>query len=188
LTSEFSHRLRDTLLTECWSFWKANRKGRAVPLRRDIDPVLMPRIIIPHLFLYERATDGRFRCRLFGSHLAAMFARDATGRYLDELLPSEKREARLALFAAVLDRETPAVYTGRLVEGARTWVSFRRLLLPVSADGAKADLVFGMAVFPVMSGIPLVPTGEEGIDVQAFAMESDLATGTYANGGQAGSA
>jgi len=161
---------------DCWAFWQSRRRENAIPVRRDIDPIDMPLRILPNLFIYERNADGRFRCRLFGSELCAKFAEDATGRYLDEMLPDNARAKRLEIFSTVLDQRRPGVYVGRLVATRREWLSFRRLLLPVSSDGSAADLIFGMVIFPsVREGEPFDAHASEKVNIVAYATDADLA-------------
>jgi hypothetical protein len=176
MSSEFQHWLQGTQLEDCWRFWQSRRGENAIPIRRDIDPLNMPLRILPNLFIYERTPDARFRCRLFGSELCAKFAEDATGRYLDDMLPSNARAKRLEIFSTVLDQRRPAVYIGRLVATKREWLSFRRLLLPVSSDGAVADLIFGMVVFPsVREGESFDAHASEKVSAVAYATDEDLA-------------
>jgi hypothetical protein len=175
MNSDFQHWLGGTPLMDCWAFWRSRRRENAIPVRRDIDPIDMPRRILPNLFMYERDADARFRCRLFGSELCAKFAEDATGRYLDELLPADARTRRLEIFSQVLDQQRPALYIGRLVATRREWLSFRRLLLPVSSDGAGADLLFGMVIFPsVREGEPFDAKASEKVSIVAYAADEDL--------------
>ena len=161
---------------DCWTYWRSRRRENAIPLRRDIDPIEMPLRILPNLFIYEREVDDRFRCRLFGSELCAKFAEDATGRYLDQMLPDGARARRLEIFSTVLDQQRPTIYVGRLVATRREWLSFRRLLLPVSSNGHAADLLFGMVIFPsVREGEPFDAKASEKVSTVAHASDEDLA-------------
>jgi len=143
----FSARLAGTGLRDCFDFWRDRRMGRRPPLKRAIDPVDMPARILPNLFLYEAIGD-RFHCRLAGTEIGAAFHRDPTGHYLDELVVPAAVSSRTRLFRGVLERERPVVYGGHLAEGPKKWMQFIRLLLPVSKTGERADIVFGMIVFP----------------------------------------
>jgi len=139
--------LRGTPLEECLNFWRRQRQPGAVPLKAAIDPVEMPRRIMPNLFIYQQTQDGRFRCRLAGTEICRVFRHNPTGLYLDGLVMPGALASRQRLFAAVIEQEMPVVYGGRLVHSEQSFVRFRRLLLPVSATGERADHVFGMVVF-----------------------------------------
>ena len=142
----FDH-LGITGLRACFEFWRGCRQGDCVPLKARIDPVAMPRHILPNLFIYE-LIDRRFRCRLAGTEIAAAVDKDPTGRYLDEMASAPAVERRIRLFTGVIERAIPVVYGGQLPRADRNALFFKRLLLPVSTNGASVDIVFGMAIFP----------------------------------------
>src|SRR5258707_11609367 len=119
MIQDFAGLIKNTLLAECWVFWRSCRHGRSVPLKAYLDPVAMPRRILPHLFLYDRTSDGRFRCRLAGTGVCEMYHSDPTGKYLDDMIPSPARESRIRLFRSVLDQERPIAYEGHIAEPGR---------------------------------------------------------------------
>jgi hypothetical protein len=146
-TPQFLDVLRGTALEECLNFWRDRRQANDVPLKAAIDPVEMPRHILSNLFIYQQMADGRFRCRLAGTEICRVFGHNPTGLYLDDLVVPSAAPSRQRLFSRVLERRTPVVYGGRLVHSEHSWVRFRRLLLPVSANGERPDHVFGMVIF-----------------------------------------
>jgi hypothetical protein len=146
--SDFAARLVNSPLSLCFQFWRESRVDGRVPLKSTIDPVRMPRRILPFLFIYEMI-GGRFRCRLAGTEIAAAFQRDPTGKFLDELaLPPDGLANRTRLFTEVVTTGVPVIYGGHLSEGLNTWMRFQRLLLPISRTGAATDILFGMVIFP----------------------------------------
>jgi hypothetical protein len=178
MIQNFASLTKDTLLAECWAFWRSCRHGRPVPLKAYLDPVEMPRRILPHLFLYERTSNGRFRCRLAGTGVCEMFHDEPTGKYLDDLIPPPAQESRLRLFRAVLDQARPIAFEGRLGEPGREWIPFVRLLLPISSDGVATDIVFGMVIFRNPSRFPKLVSPELGsLGAIRFATDDDLAEG-----------
>lgn len=136
-------------LRDCFDFWRGCRDGERAPLKTRIDPVQMPVKILPNLFIYE-TIEGRYRCRLAGTEIVTVFHDDPTGRYLDELVSPAAVAGRTRLYDGVVRSGLPVVYGGSLApaSGSPSWVSFRRLLLPVSTTGTSIDIVFGMVVFP----------------------------------------
>jgi hypothetical protein len=175
--TEFLAMLGGTPLEDCFAFWLSRRNGRPVPHKAAIDPVLMPQRIIPHLFLYEHTNDGRFRCRLAGTAVCAAFQNDPTGRYLDEMILPDMFESRARLFRGVVERAVPVAYSGNVAEAGRTWIKFRRLMMPITIGGERADGIFGMVVFPGFeprrSSPKLVDQGMP--EVEAWAEAEDLA-------------
>lgn len=175
--SDFRAVLRGTPLEDCFEFWRSVRVDGAVPPKSRIDPVAMPRHIIPYLFLHERTPDGRFRCRLSGTALCAAFQVDVTGRHLDEMLPPETLPSRVRLFQGVIDRETPVVFTGNVSEADRNWIKFCRLMMPISISGQGTDGIFGMVIFPEIDLRKLgrLPLQYSLPQVEAWASPDDLA-------------
>ena len=66
----FLDHLGVTGLRACFEFWRDCRQGDCAPLKARIDPVAMPRHILPNLFIYE-LVGCRFRCRLAGTEFVA---------------------------------------------------------------------------------------------------------------------
>lgn len=146
--SDFQALLDGTPLADCFEFWRSRRAGLAVPAKSTIDPVVMPVHIIPFLFLYERTPENRFRCRLAGTAVCSAFQNDPTGRYLDEMILPTVRSSRIRLFEGVVERALPVAYSGNVAEPGRTWIKFRRLMMPIAIKGTEADGIFGMVIFP----------------------------------------
>lgn len=70
----------DRILLNLASYWAAKR-GLPLPQRRDIDPLDMPRSLLPHLALVEPVEGGPVvRFRLIGTELVQRYGRDATGK------------------------------------------------------------------------------------------------------------
>jgi len=174
--SDFRALLHGTPMADCFEFWRTRRAGTEVPPKSTIDPVAMPTHIIPFLFLYERTPENRFRCRLAGTAICNAFQSDPTGRHLDEMILPSVRASRTRLFEGVVDRALPVAYTGNVAEPGRTWIKFRRLMMPIAIRGAEADGIFGMVIFPDFelrkSGPKLVDDGLP--ELEAWATPDDL--------------
>lgn len=148
-----------------------------MPPKSAIDPVLMPSAILPFLFLYERTPEGRFRCRLAGTAVCAAYQNDPTGRHLDEMVLPAVLPSRLRLFRGVVEDALPVAYSGNAAEPGRTWVKFRRVMMPIAIRGTEADGIFGMVIFPDFelrkSSSRLVDDGVP--ELEAWATSDDLA-------------
>ena len=152
---DFLEAIREPEMRELFMFWLRQRPEHGVPTRKDIDPSRIPVRQLPYLFLYERQRDGRFQCKLMGTALAKIFSQDATGKYLDELLPPLMVEQRVEIFTRVLETEMPAYYRGPVVLRTGSQRRFARILLPLSSRKSVADQVFGMTRFgPVDRHVP----------------------------------
>ncbi|WP_173012629.1 PAS domain-containing protein [Niveispirillum sp. SYP-B3756] len=121
--------------------------GRQVPDRRLMDPVNLPRPLLPSMFIYEREGE-RFRCRLAGSRLREVFGHAMEGRYLDDMVKPESAPRRNAIFNTVLEEGKPLIYSGFLVAEGKEWRYFRRLLLPMRKQaGGPVDQIMGAVHF-----------------------------------------
>src|SRR5271156_5540211 len=74
-------------------YWLARCDGPKLPARRGIDPIdLKPHL--PNLLLVDVTRDPmRFRYRLFGTGLVALYNREMTGKYVDEIKSDSLRAA-----------------------------------------------------------------------------------------------
>lgn len=101
------------LLKQLFDYWQRLSAGRRFPLRRNFDPMAMPKLL-PHLIVneVERGAGGqlRFRIRLEGEHVARVRGRSAKGRYLDES------------GVVILGNDVPAAYA-RIVASGEPWFS-----------------------------------------------------------------
>jgi hypothetical protein len=120
-----------------------------MPSRADIDPVEIPKLL-PDVMLVERLEDGRYRYRLIGTENSRAHGVNATGRFLDEVLPGpdygahvlglydECVEQRRALYSECLffapSRRDPERHT-------------KVLFMPLSSDGGAVNMIFVIQVF-----------------------------------------
>ena len=125
--------------------WEARRGERAMPARADMDPVELPRKLLPNLFLVAvEENPRRFRYRLVGTELTAVMGRELTGRYIDEM-PFLFRKLALPAYAEVMERAAPTYRKIDAVEAL--WrIRYERLLLPLSDRGLRIDTILG-AIF-----------------------------------------
>lgn len=125
--------------------WEARRGERPMPARVDMDPVELPRGLLGNLFLVDvEEPPRRFRYRLVGTELTAVMRRELTGRYIDEM-PFLYRKFALPAYEEVMARGAPTYREINAVEAL--WrIRYKRLLLPLSDDGARINMILG-AIF-----------------------------------------
>jgi len=133
----------DRILLNLAAYWSARRGGRPLPQRSDIDPLDMPRRLLPHLALAEPAGrgDGSIRFRLVGTEVVQRTGRDATGKTSAEIMQGAYRAYIEGLYATVIAKAQPLY-----AETTRQWPEegssrVRRLLLPVSDGRAGVGFV-----------------------------------------------
>jgi hypothetical protein len=139
----------DPRLEQAYNYWRAKAAARAMPSRADIDPVEIPKLL-PDVMLVERHDDGRYRYRLIGTENARAHGLNATGRYLDEVLPGPDYGAHVLGLYDEAVRERRALYSeclffppGRGEPERHTKVLF----LPLSPDDERVNMVLVVQVF-----------------------------------------
>jgi hypothetical protein len=117
-------------------YWQSKRTDGQLPLRSQIDPIEMPRLL-PYLMLIE-VIDGRIRYRLVGTQVVANAGYDFTGRHLDEL-KFANRDFYLGCYGAMLRTCTPTFGMDNWVypDGRSGIAEFA--MLPLSIDGQSVS-------------------------------------------------
>lgn len=136
----------DPRLVALRRYWDAVRGPRAMPSRADIDPADISRLL-PYLFLVDvGATADDLRWRLAGTEVVRLFGLEVTGRPVGTgMLPTAGRLMR-ARFAFVARNAHPAYATGVMQAERNDHTPFQRLLLPLSSDGVRVDMLVGILV------------------------------------------
>lgn len=134
----------DRILLNLAAYWCAKRGGHPLPPRAAIDPLDMPRRLLPHLALVEPTGHGsEIRFRLVGTELVQRFGRDATGKTSTDLYPdSEYRRYVEQIYSGVIERAQPLYIdnTRRFMDEGSGRV--RRLLLPVATEAGSERVGF----------------------------------------------
>src|SRR5260370_36282844 len=86
--------ITDRRLRQWNDYWRCKAAGRAMPRRADIDPTEIPNLL-PDVMLVDVLPQGRYRYRLIGTENALAQGMNATGRYLDEVLPGCEYKAHV---------------------------------------------------------------------------------------------
>lgn len=138
-------------LRQLYDYWLGQRAGRPAPLRRDIDPVAMPKLL-PDLIIAERTGPEDLRYRLVGTRIVRAHGLDYTGWLLSDL--ARKHDAlALArqLYTPVLDRGLPVYSEGPFAWPGGEFRWTRRLHLPMSRTGERIDMAVVGQVFDARS-------------------------------------
>lgn len=128
-----------------FAYWNAKRGARAMPARGDLDPLEM-RLWLPQTMLFEPLDSGDFRVRLVGTDVRERISVEMTGRLASEL-PTSREVVQTVVeeFREVLRRGRPT-YRRHEHLNAITGkpLRFERLLAPLSNDGRRVDMLFGV--------------------------------------------
>ena len=129
-------------------WWQAARGGRPWPTRPDFDPILFPRLL-PHLFLCDVMVTPqvRFVYRLTGTEIDHLIGINGAGRPHTDLPIHDDANSHWEQFNRTLEGGVPTYLEHGFVTPGKREVEYRRLLLPLSRTGLKADLLLGLLVF-----------------------------------------
>ena len=139
--------LKSEIQKELLEYWSDKSGHRPMPSRADLDPVDIPHLL-PHIGLIDVLGGGlRFRYRLIGTNLNEVFGQDFTGTYLDQARSGDHLNYLDALYKRciqgprVVYSESESSYENR----THLWVA--RLLLPLSRDGERVNMILYSEVF-----------------------------------------
>lgn len=123
------------------TYWNTQRGAREMPARADLSPFDMKSYLSNVLLVDVEGDRPRLRYRLVGTGLVKALHQDPTGRYIDEM-PFWFRKFAEPAYADLLTRRRPHY---RLINTIENWwiVKYERLLMPLSSDGVKIDMVLG---------------------------------------------
>ena len=120
-----------------------------MPRRADIDPIDIPKLL-PDVMLVE-IEGTRYRYRLIGTENTQAQGINATGRYLDEVLPGPEYRAHVIRLYDECVRERRALYSECLFfapgRGGEPERHTKVLFMPLSPDGERVNMVFVVQVF-----------------------------------------
>lgn len=135
-------------LRSLYDYWRAlGIEARGLPSVQSFDPLHLPRLL-PNLWILEVAPDTRrFRMRLAGENINAIYRRNIGGQYFSDVFERSEIELLVARYTRALNepcivRVIGAVYAaaGRLSQG-------ERLALPMLGRSGLTDTMLGATVY-----------------------------------------
>lgn len=136
-----------------------------MPLRRNLDPTDIGPALLPYILLADVDLDARdVRHRVVGTNFAEHFGRDVTGWALSTVLDGTYRDFILGLFMFSAERQAPVYSKSRFRWDEGRMLRASRLMMPLSRDGACADMSLVAQIFDhePPPAIPSVSLFEEG--------------------------
>ena len=139
--------LADVKLRRLYDYWEGLRRNGLNPSRRDIDPLAIPELL-PNVFLLDVIGDAEdFVFRLAGSLVEDAFNMPLRGRSIAEIQRAAGTPIPVAQHVEVARGAGPRYREGSMhVPGREHWKT-QRLLLPLSSNGRRVDVLMGCAVF-----------------------------------------
>jgi len=134
--------LNHATLSALFRYWDKKRGGRAMPTRRDIDPIEMGPKLLPHLMLCELSDRGdRIRFRLVGTFLVKRLGYDPTGRWLADLPNSNYLDFLAKILRQTYAAAAPMFAASSFRWGAKGRLDAHHLLLPLTTGGSEPSMV-----------------------------------------------
>ncbi len=137
-------------LSTIFDYWVGKCRGAKPPIRRDLDMVEIPAKVLPLLMLFDVDTTGgrmRFRYRLVGTTITQYAGHDHTGRFLDEVIAPDRAAAIVPSLEAAVKTGTPNTLEAPFAFPNRDFNYVRRLVMPLSSEGTKTDMLMTCFVF-----------------------------------------
>jgi hypothetical protein len=114
-----------------------------MPRRRDIDPVEIPRRLLPNLQITELVDGGkRIRYRLAGTAIVEAYGAELTGKYFDEVFSSKRLRYVKANYQIICHEKRPIFVCNRYHSARDVHLICTRVVMPLSEDGANVDGCF----------------------------------------------
>jgi two-component system, sensor histidine kinase PdtaS len=133
----------DPELEALYAYWIRQCVNRPMPRRADINPKGIVSLL-PQVFIVDICQPLRFRFRLVGSAICDRWHDDLTGKWLDELKFDGELKTVLQQYASVARTGIPRVDKEEFVNEEGRYLHYRRLLLPLSEDGQKPNMLIGI--------------------------------------------
>lgn len=196
--------MRDNrILYSIFQYWHARMHDRRLPARGQIFPAEIPNLL-PFLFLADVEGESGIRLRLIGTHIERLLGCDLTGCVLDArdgfhtAFGMQRDFYDAAAQKLVIGSTHELYYDTALETGIRDqcladniepiMLRYDRLILPLSRDGQRVDMLFGGLVAAQPRQSVSYPVAEPIVftEVERFCLEQPYSwaqqdAGSYGN-------
>ena len=140
----------DPRLSCLLDYWLEKRGDRPAPLREDIEPLEIPRLL-PILHLIDVVQDPlHFRHRLVGTELVDKMSRDVTGLDVDASLYGDAAPEIIETLKTIVAEARPYHRLARLDWYERSWMTMESLELPLLDTDGRVAVILRGATFGVV--------------------------------------
>jgi hypothetical protein len=146
----------EPVLLALYTYWDSVRRGKDMPDRADIDPVDMPRFILPHLAMTDVDDGMRFKVRLVGTEIVRHHQCDTTGKFASEYMEGAYLEYIASLYAELTASRRP-VFSESLFRHIDTNFKTSRLILPLTHGGSGVGIALMGQIFQPLDAHPGAP-------------------------------
>jgi len=143
---------RDRRLQQFFDYWLTLAEARhAFPSRQTIDPLQMPRSLIPNLFItevvYETGNQAHFRFRLLGQEITER-EHIRPGDYVHELGGKHGAQSLEPHYLDCLKGRIWLRHTNlEWSDPHKSFIHYDVLLLPLARDGRDVDAMIGLVIY-----------------------------------------
>lgn len=128
-------------------YWLKKRGDRRMPTREDVDPTeiqpLLPGICLLDIHYQGEAVD-RVRFRLAGTEIYEMAGFEVTGRFIDQIMPSERYAEVHRQFSWIVEHKEPVYRRFTWHASPVTGVVYERILAPLGPPEGRVSHFIGM--------------------------------------------
>jgi hypothetical protein len=125
-----------------YHYWLAKCGNRTMPTRVDIDPVEMPRQLLPGICILEVVSDERrYVYRLVGTGDVEVRGNDPTGKSVQEGFFGPSAEDTLGWYDKVVETRAPLLDPTPFTAPNGKWITDETLFLPLSDDGVTVNKI-----------------------------------------------
>jgi hypothetical protein len=137
---------KSSIVRGSYEYWLSKCAGTRLPRRADIRAKEIPRLL-PYVFLVDvvraRGDPPAFRFRLVGTQIITWAGRDHTGAMIDEPSYGPNWRQVHEIYAGVVATREPAYSEYSAPWQGREFLTYERIIAPLSGDGETIDMLFG---------------------------------------------
>ena len=135
------------IVRRAYEYWRGKCAGGRLPRRADIRPEEMAPLL-PNIFLVDviAAPAGgapRFKFRLVGTQINVWAGREYTGVFLNETEYGPNWKLVYDIYTRAVRERAPVRSEYSAPWQGREYLTYERLVAPLSNDGAAVDMLFG---------------------------------------------
>jgi hypothetical protein len=125
-----------------YNYWLAKCGNRSMPARADIDPVEVPRQLLPGICIVDVVTDERrYVYRLVGTGDVEVRGNDPTGKSVLEGYFGPSAEDALSCYDRVVATCAPLLDPTPFTAPSGKWINEETLFLPLSDDDKRVNKI-----------------------------------------------
>jgi hypothetical protein len=157
--------LADARLQSLYDYWRAlGVQAGGLPSVQSFDPLDLPKLL-PNIWILEVAPDThRFRMRLAGESINAVYGRNIGGHYFSDVFEPSEVEMVVARYTRALNEPAIVRAVGAVYSAAGRFSLGERAAFPMLGRSGFTDTMLGLTVYDermvdtsaihVMGGMP----------------------------------